>query len=95
MGVEPIWTALQAVLALTNHRVSSTPQFSPHEFAGARLSEAEYATLEKTGTAVVTGQVFLKTRAGDVKPGADNVVYLNPPPRTRASPTRTTGTLVG
>lgn len=40
--------------------------------------EAEYATLEKEGTATVTGQVFLKTRGGDVKTGAGNVVYLNP-----------------
>jgi hypothetical protein len=40
--------------------------------------EAEYAMLEKEGTATVTGQAFLKTRGGDVKTGAGNFVYLNP-----------------
>jgi hypothetical protein len=40
--------------------------------------EAEYAALESSGTARVTGQVFLKTRSGDVKTGAGNVIYLNP-----------------
>jgi hypothetical protein len=40
--------------------------------------DAEYAALVQNGTAVVMGQVFLKTRGGDVKTGAGNVVYLNP-----------------
>jgi hypothetical protein len=32
-GVEPVYTALQAVLALTNQRVSSAPHFAPHQVA--------------------------------------------------------------
>ena len=40
--------------------------------------EQEYAALEKTGTAVVTGQAFLKTLGGDVKTAAGETVYLNP-----------------
>jgi hypothetical protein len=39
---------------------------------------AEYAKLQKTGTAVVRGQAFLKTRGGDVKTAAGNEVLLNP-----------------
>lgn len=40
--------------------------------------EAEYAALAKTGTAVVNGQAFLKTRGGDVKTAAGEDVMLNP-----------------
>jgi hypothetical protein len=39
MGVEPIYTALQAVLAFRNQRVSSAPHFAPHEFAVALIGE--------------------------------------------------------
>lgn len=40
--------------------------------------EAEYLALSKTGTAIVRGQAFLKTRGGDVKTAAGNQVLLNP-----------------
>lgn len=40
--------------------------------------EHEYAVLEATGTAIVTGQAFLKTVGGDVKTAAGESVYLNP-----------------
>lgn len=38
----------------------------------------EYAKLNRSGSAKVTGQVFLKTAGGDVKFGAGNEVILNP-----------------
>lgn len=40
--------------------------------------EQEYQNLPKSGTALVKGQAFLKTRGGDVKVGAGNEVILNP-----------------
>ena len=40
--------------------------------------ENEYAALSKNGRSSVTGQAFLKTRAGDVKYAAGNEVWLNP-----------------
>jgi hypothetical protein len=66
--------ALAATLAgcaVPNHTVS-TPMPRPP------FPEAEYARLPKTGTAIVTGQAFLKTRGGDVKTAAGNTIYLNP-----------------
>ena len=40
--------------------------------------EDEYRSLASTGTAIVKGQAFLKTRGGDVKTAAGNEVILNP-----------------
>ncbi|MFS0827627.1 hypothetical protein [Pseudomonas phoenicis] len=40
--------------------------------------EAEYQTLPRIGDATVTGQVFLKTRGGDVKVGAGSEIQLFP-----------------
>ena len=39
---------------------------------------SEYDKLSKKGTASVQGQVFMKTRSGDVKLGAGNEAFLNP-----------------
>lgn len=38
----------------------------------------EYKALAKTGTGIVEGQAFLRTRGGDVKVGAGSSVILNP-----------------
>ena len=40
--------------------------------------EKEYTELKTNGNAKITGQVFAKTRGGDVKFGAGNTVMLNP-----------------
>lgn len=39
---------------------------------------AEFAPFQGSGTATIKGQAFLKTRAGDIKLGAGNTVYLMP-----------------
>jgi len=49
------------------------------------FDETALAPYAATGTATITGQAFLKTRAGDVKYGAGNKVALIPDtPYTRA-----------
>lgn len=40
--------------------------------------ENEYTQLQKEGTATIKGQVFLKTRGGDVKVAAGEEIQLNP-----------------
>lgn len=67
---------LSAALALTlSGCVTYTP---PSPVMRPPFPEAEYAALNKTGSAVVAGQAFLKTRGGDVKTGAGNAVYIMP-----------------
>jgi hypothetical protein len=44
----------------------------------AQFIESEYAPYGLPGTSTITGQAFLKTRGGDVKFGAGNIVALNP-----------------
>lgn len=38
----------------------------------------EYEALNKTGNATISGQLFMKTRGGDIKYGAGSTVWLNP-----------------
>lgn len=40
--------------------------------------ENEYSQLQKEGSAIVKGQVFMKTRGGNVKYGAGEEILLNP-----------------
>lgn len=44
----------------------------------AVFNEAEYAPYAEQGTASISGQAFLMTRGGDVKPCAGKNVYLEP-----------------
>ena len=39
---------------------------------------SEYKALKQKGTGIIKGQAFLKTRGGDVKKAAGNIVMLNP-----------------
>ena len=43
-----------------------------------KFPEVEYTALKNSGNSKVFGQVFAKTRGGDVKIGAGNEVYLTP-----------------
>ena len=67
--------AIAATLAAC---AAPNPYVPPAPIQRPAFPEAEYQALRTTGTATVTGQVFLKTRGGDVKVGAGNPVYLNP-----------------
>ena len=55
--------------------VAPAPTVQPRR---AGFIESEYAPYRAKGTGRIVGQVFLKTRAGDVKLGAGSAVYLNP-----------------
>lgn len=65
--------ALAATAALTGCVSMPAPMARPAFPVG------EYAQLEgRTGTGVVTGQVFLRTQGGEVRYGAGSEVVLNP-----------------
>ena len=44
----------------------------------APLNEAEFASYRQDGTAIVSGEVAVKMRAGDTSNGAESFVYLVP-----------------
>lgn len=58
--------------------VSACAPMQPAPVAYPPFPESEYAKLQKTGDATVTGQVFMKTRGGDVKVGAGSEILLIP-----------------
>ncbi len=64
---------LFVAVAVLSACVPMTPPVSRMPFP-----ENEYTSLTKSGNATVRGQAFLKTRGGDVKTAAGNVVNLNP-----------------
>jgi hypothetical protein len=55
---------------------SSAPR-APYAWK-APFNEADFSSYNYSGKATVSGQAFLKTRGGDVKYGAGNVVSLTP-----------------
>jgi hypothetical protein len=61
------------VMALVGGCATPAPGWIPVAF-----DDGEYSAFQKTGTGTVKGQVFAKTRGGDVKKGAGNEVYLMP-----------------
>lgn len=58
--------------------ISCAPRVTVQPVERIPFPEAEYKKLASTGTAIVKGQAFLKTRGGDVKTAAGNEVILNP-----------------
>ena len=55
--------------------VAPAPTVQPRR---AAFVESEYLPYRSKGTGRIVGQVFMKTRSGDVKLGAGSAVYLNP-----------------
>jgi hypothetical protein len=65
------------VAAVAVSLIASSCQAPPYQRT-APFDPGEYAPYERSGTASISGQAFMKTRGGDVKYGAGNDVYLNP-----------------
>lgn len=65
------WMAQLAVIGLMGCHAAPQPRM-------VQFDEAEYTRYGSDGTGAITGQAFLKTRAGDVKYGAGCTVILNP-----------------
>lgn len=59
--------------ALTGCATSPTARWTPIAF-----DANEYSIFDTTGTGVLRGQVFAKTKGGNIKKGAGNNVYLMP-----------------
>ncbi|KAF2391548.1 hypothetical protein [Pseudomonas frederiksbergensis] len=51
---------------------------APQKVVEAPYSSTEYAVLKTEGTATVQGQIFMKTRGGDVKYGAGSTIFFAP-----------------
>ena len=58
IGVEPIYTALQAVLALTNRGVGSAPHFAPHEIADVLAADSISPQLRRSPTTYAASAHF-------------------------------------
>jgi hypothetical protein len=70
---------MPSVIVLVLALVSCVPGASERQIINRiPFPEAEYAQLALTGTAIVRGQAFLKTRGGDVKTAAGNEIILYP-----------------
>lgn len=57
---------------------ASNPARNANPIERMKFPEYQYADLPTTGESIVTGQVFLKTRGGDVKVGAGSKVIIFP-----------------
>lgn len=65
-----------ATLCLVLAACSSTPRV-PYAWK-APFNELEFSAYDYSGKATISGQAFLKTRGGDIKYGAGNIVSLTP-----------------
>lgn len=68
-----LWVATLCVVLAA---CSSAPR-APYAWK-APFNEADFSSYTYSGKATVSGQAFLKTRGGDVKYGAGNIVTLTP-----------------
>ena len=69
--INRLYISLGFVVVLTGCAIQPTVARIP-------FPEHEYAQLQKEGTATIKGQAFMKTRGGDVKFAAGEIIMLNP-----------------
>lgn len=71
------WIAVGLAIAISGCAYTA-PRPTPTYQRMRSFDEAEYGPYAGKGTASISGQAFLKTRGGEVKYAAGEVVFMNP-----------------